>query len=271
MALKARVVSTSFVLVSLMLSNAVRAEMTMYFIHNDHLGTPQVVTDENQSVVWQADSQPFGEVEIVTNQVEQDARFPGQYIDAQTELLYNYYRDYDPTIGRYIQSDPIGINGGTNTYAYVESSPLNYIDPFGLAKWTGRWEYLDAGIPFTSLGGIVGQIIVTSECVDGKQWYVWLKFSGAGGSGGYPVGLGASRIEMNDPYPTADPLQITGDFTVASGTFASMAGVSTTIMQVGTATSASFGPFIGIDMSWADYHGSVGIEKAVERNCECTE
>lgn len=134
----------------------------MYFIHNDHLGTPQVVTDANQSVVWQADYQPFGEVDVTTNLIDQDARFPGQYVDEATGLHYNYFRDYDPTIGRYIQSDPIGIlhdysdpqlqivtqigtlrpeNPGfdlNHMYGYVSQNPLSFIDPYGLFEGCHR-------------------------------------------------------------------------------------------------------------------------------------
>jgi RHS repeat-associated protein len=59
-------------------------------------------------------------------------RFAGQYYDKETNLHYNYFRDYDPSIGRYVSSDPIGLAGGLNTYAYVENNPLRFVDPMGL-------------------------------------------------------------------------------------------------------------------------------------------
>jgi RHS repeat-associated protein len=80
-------------------------------IHNDHLGTPQKMTDSTGAVVWSVDYKPFGEASITVSTITNDLRFPGQYYDAETGLNYNYFRDYNPTIGRYIEADPIGMQG----------------------------------------------------------------------------------------------------------------------------------------------------------------
>jgi RHS repeat-associated protein len=103
--------------------------------HNDHLGTPQKMTDASGAVVWSADYKPFGEVNITTNTITNNLRFPGQYFDAETGLNYNYYRDYNPATGRYLSADPIGIERGENhLYVYAGNSPLMEVDPLGLSK-----------------------------------------------------------------------------------------------------------------------------------------
>ncbi len=108
-------------------------EQAVFYVHNDHLGTPQAITDENQIIVWQAEYDPFGKATVTTETITNNIRFPGQYFDQETGLHYNYYRYYDPQTGRYIISDPIGLQGGLNTYAYVRGNPLSYSDPYGLA------------------------------------------------------------------------------------------------------------------------------------------
>jgi RHS repeat-associated protein len=114
---------------------------TLYFIHTDHLDTPRVISNQAQQTVWRWDNDdPFG-----ANMANENPsglgtfvfnlRFPGQYFDKETNLHYNYYRDYSPEIGRYVESDPIGLAGGINTYSYVDSDPIAYVDPLVLRRY----------------------------------------------------------------------------------------------------------------------------------------
>jgi len=81
--------------------------------------------------VWAADYKPFGEATITVSTITNNLRFPGQYYDSETGLHYNYFRDYNPAIGRYAQADPIGLEGGVNLYVYADNNPLNRYDPNG--------------------------------------------------------------------------------------------------------------------------------------------
>ena len=103
-----------------------------YYYHNDHLGTPQKMTDSSGTVVWAADYKPFGEATITVSTITNNLRYPGQYFDQETGLHYNYYRDYNPVIDRYIEGDPIGLRGGLNLYLYAGANSLRFTDPRGL-------------------------------------------------------------------------------------------------------------------------------------------
>ncbi len=100
-----------------------------------------MIADQAGTTVWRNDNtELFGD--SVPNEnpsglgaFEFPLRFPGQYFDRETNLAYNYFRDYDSGIGRYVESDPIGLRGGINTYAYVGNNPLSFVDP------TGRFRY----------------------------------------------------------------------------------------------------------------------------------
>ncbi len=114
-----------------------------YYVHTDQLGTPRAITDGN-TVIWRWESDPFGttgaqeDPDGDSTSFTYNLRFPGQYYDDETGLHYNYYRTYDPSIGRYLRSDPIGFAGGPNSYSYVGLSPLRRIDQLGLI-----WETVD--------------------------------------------------------------------------------------------------------------------------------
>jgi RHS repeat-associated protein len=106
----------------------------IYSVHTDEIGTPRFITDSSNNQVWAwhntdifGGNQPVSDTNFTYN-----LRFAGQYFDFENGLHYNYYRTYDPKTGRYMQSDPIGLNGGDHTYNYVNGNPLSAVDPLGL-------------------------------------------------------------------------------------------------------------------------------------------
>ena len=135
----------------------------VFHIYADHLNTPRVITRAaDNRIIWRWDSSdPFGllppdENPSASGQFTYNPRFPGQVYDVETNLHYNYYRDYDPRIGRYLQSDPIGLSGGINTYAYALNNPLSFADPLGLD--VNVCFYSDAAMGFGHVGyGLPGE------------------------------------------------------------------------------------------------------------------
>lgn len=109
-----------------------------YYVHADHLNTPRQIEDQAGSTVWLWNTGAFGD-----NAPDEDPlstgipftynlRHAGQYFDEESGLMQNWYRDYDAALGRYVESDPIGLVGGVNTYEYAGGNPLSLVDPMGL-------------------------------------------------------------------------------------------------------------------------------------------
>jgi RHS repeat-associated protein len=115
------------------------ASPVVAYLHHDHLQTPLQATDKAGNVVWAASYNAFGKASITTPAAAADKptitvnlRLPGQYLDEETGLHYNWHRYYDGEVGRYVTEDPIGLRGGVNRYGYALANPLKYTDSSGL-------------------------------------------------------------------------------------------------------------------------------------------
>lgn len=113
----------------------------VYYVHTDHLGRPESITNSDKAVVWKAQTTSYDSTMVKSSIGEFNIGFPGQYYDSESGLWYNRNRYYDPSVGRYTQSDPIGLAGGLNTYAYARSNPVNFIDPYGLWSLSAEGYY----------------------------------------------------------------------------------------------------------------------------------
>jgi RHS repeat-associated protein len=150
-----------------------------------------MITDQNQNPVWKWDqSEPFGDSvpnsdpnNTGTPFIGFNARFSGTYLDAETGLFYNYFRYLDKARGQYTQSDLVGLRGGLNTYAHVDSSPLMFTDKLGLQAAAGAVS-----------GGAAGSLI------GGKGGACCTKQNRSGGGFGIPGFDDSSSSSSSRPF-----------------------------------------------------------------------
>ncbi len=145
-----------------------RPTRKVLYFETDHLNTPRAARNEAGVLVWRwevdafgsslPDEDPDGDGQPTTVNL----RYPGQVFDPESGLHYNLARYYDPTSGRYLSPDPIGLAGGVNTYAYVGNNPLRYVDPFGLCR---------VDVRFARLGPNWYHAYIVTTDTDGSQMY----------------------------------------------------------------------------------------------------
>ncbi|MCP4370069.1 MAG: hypothetical protein GY797_18425 [Deltaproteobacteria bacterium] len=175
----------------------------IYYFINDHLGTPQKLLDENADVVWSADYKPFGEADVDVNAFTNQFRFPGQYFDSETGLHYNWFRYYDPSTGRYLRADPIGLDGSINLFPYANANPINAIDPWGLFKFNA--EYLSGGAVYANFRVSGAKLSATIDLGTQHTPLYGPKYVSQGASieaeaGPINIGLGAERIAIGESH-----------------------------------------------------------------------
>ncbi|MEC9341637.1 MAG: RHS repeat-associated core domain-containing protein, partial [Pseudomonadota bacterium] len=155
----------------------------LVYLHTDHVGTPRLATDTNGTIVWRWLSSPFGNLAPVADPDDNgqlttvNLRLPGQYFDNETGLHYNYKRYYDPHTGRYLTSDPIGLDGGLNTYLYANANPVRYIDPMGesavagVLPFAGGAAAADGPLPIGDLIalGLLGGAAIYDMCTESDE------------------------------------------------------------------------------------------------------
>ncbi len=168
----------------------IEANGTIYYIHTDQLGAPQKMTNASQAVVWDRIDMPFEGTFSIAGAATDNLRGPGQYFDAESDLIYNWNRTLDPFIGRYTQADPMGLHAGVNLYAYAGDNPILYTDPFGL--WTRQ-----IGFAFNFELGTVNIQFGAGIAFDGRGNVGVYKYTGVGEGGGADAGAGISYQGSN--------------------------------------------------------------------------
>jgi RHS repeat-associated protein len=227
--------------------------VAIYYVHTDQLGTARKVTrPSDNGLMWRWDPDTYGSLPANSNPAglgtfTYNLGFPGQYYLIESGLYQNYFRDYDPSTGRYIESDPIGLRGGRNTYGYGGANPISNSDPEGLVKWTGTLFTLGVVGDF---GAIYDEATLYSECVNGERLAIEVSAVGPAAGAGVMFSATVSDISFEDYQNTLDPNGFNGAFTTGTAS-ATLGALPTSGSGPGPVSPIGIGlPGIGVGVGY---------------------
>ncbi|MBL9046873.1 MAG: hypothetical protein JNK34_06100 [Tabrizicola sp.] len=180
---------------------------TVYYVRADHIGRPVFATNSAGAKVWEASYHHFGGVHTSTGNLPAN-RFPGQWFQSESGLHQNWMRDYDPTTGRYLEPDPLGLIDGASVYGYAGQSPMMNMDPSG--RCIGPWAIVCAGAAWGAISVYVGWLL-DPDCYTwqegvrdftvgfafggfGQAWNAAFR-AGAAGNAAYRAGAAATVVD----------------------------------------------------------------------------
>jgi RHS repeat-associated protein len=203
------------------------ATASLGYIEPDHLGTPRAIIDPSAGKAvwtWAIQGEAFGATPPNEDPDQDgdafhfDSRLPGQRFDSASGLSYNYRRDYDSGSARYIESDPVGLDGGMSTYGYVGASPLMWKDSSGLVRWSGT--VLPSSGGFVINAGLFA-FDLKSQCVRGRKAHVLVRAWGVGFGVGADIlpaaSVSSGGITLEDHLPDITPGNFNGLFGTGGG------------------------------------------------------
>jgi RHS repeat-associated protein len=176
------------------------------YMRTDHISRPVFATNATTGVkTWTASYDPFGGV-CTTTGSPINARFPGQWFQAESGLHQNWMRDYDPTTGRYLQADPLGLVDGASVYGYALQNPGRYVDPRG--ECAGPLAYACAAAVGAAVGAVADVLAQLYQnggdfgCIDWNRVAISAGIGAVGGAAlrglGVAAGLGGGVGSLSD-------------------------------------------------------------------------